>query len=260
MNSTIPIPARVCSIFACPNNVWRPVFSIFNTVNMMDPIRKRFGYGQLWPLRPVCSQNRAGSYNYAGSDFPHLIQFRSSKEGLDHNLIVQNRAGSDLNGLFRVLPNASGPEAGRCARIIGPGSGRTQPASFQFLHFQTWLRSFTDGSDHIVQNQLGSDLVLVDCQVLARRIRSGSKPVCKNHIRPASGYATLPIRSGSGPACLRDPLRRVYEIRSGGNLFNYKIKIKSKVYYHISGALVYILLYKERSTHTNSGRTVRNKF
>ena len=35
-----------------------PVFP----VNMPDPIRKRFGYGQLWPLRPACSQNRAGSY------------------------------------------------------------------------------------------------------------------------------------------------------------------------------------------------------
>ena len=31
-------------------------------VNMLDPIRKRFGYGQLRPLRPACSQNRAGSY------------------------------------------------------------------------------------------------------------------------------------------------------------------------------------------------------
>ena len=31
-------------------------------VNMPDPIRKRFDYGQLWPLRPACSRNRAGSY------------------------------------------------------------------------------------------------------------------------------------------------------------------------------------------------------
>ena len=30
--------------------------------DMPDPIRKRSGYGQLWPLRPACSQNRAGSY------------------------------------------------------------------------------------------------------------------------------------------------------------------------------------------------------
>ena len=31
-------------------------------VSMPDLIRKRFGYGQLWPLRPKCSQNQAGSY------------------------------------------------------------------------------------------------------------------------------------------------------------------------------------------------------
>ena len=39
MNSTIPIPTRVCSIFACPNNVWRPVFAFFNPINMLDPIQ-----------------------------------------------------------------------------------------------------------------------------------------------------------------------------------------------------------------------------
>ena len=46
-------------------------------VNMPDPIRKRFGYGQLWPLRPECSQNRPGSYmpystsrNHFSSVFP----------------------------------------------------------------------------------------------------------------------------------------------------------------------------------------------
>ena len=32
-----------------------------NWLNMPDPIRKRFCYGQLWPLRPACSHNRAGS-------------------------------------------------------------------------------------------------------------------------------------------------------------------------------------------------------
>ena len=47
---------------------------------MPDPIRKCFGYGQLWPLPPSCSQNQAGS------DFPHPIRFRSSKEGSDHAL------------------------------------------------------------------------------------------------------------------------------------------------------------------------------
>ena len=32
-----------------------------NRLNRPDPIRKRFCYGQLWPLRPACSHNRAGS-------------------------------------------------------------------------------------------------------------------------------------------------------------------------------------------------------
>ena len=41
---------------------WRKGLSLSNPVNMPDPTRKRFGYGQLWPLRPACSQNRTGSY------------------------------------------------------------------------------------------------------------------------------------------------------------------------------------------------------
>ena len=49
-------------------------------------------------------------------------------------------------------------------------------------HFQTRLRSSTDGPDHIsVQTQPRSDLVLAGlCEDLAKRIRFGSKPVCKN--------------------------------------------------------------------------------
>ena len=42
---------------------------------MPDPIRKRFGYGQLLPLRPACSRNRA---------FPHLIRSRSCEEDPDY--------------------------------------------------------------------------------------------------------------------------------------------------------------------------------
>ena len=67
-----------------------------------------------------------GRVVYAGSDFPHPIQFHSSKEGLDH--IVQNQLRSDVDDPVRIWLNGSGPEASRCARIIGPGSGRTQPA------------------------------------------------------------------------------------------------------------------------------------
>ena len=72
-------------------------------VNIADPIRKRLGYGQVWPLRPACSQNRAESYNYARYDFPHPFLFRFSKEGMDHT--VQNRPGPNLDGLVKVWPN-----------------------------------------------------------------------------------------------------------------------------------------------------------
>ena len=45
---------------------------------------------------------------------------------------MKNRPGSAPDGLVRRSPNGSGPEASLCARIMGPGSGRTQPARYQF--------------------------------------------------------------------------------------------------------------------------------
>ena len=74
-----------------------------------------------------------GHITYARSNFPHLIQLCSSKEGPDH--IVKNQTISNLDGLVRVWPNASGPEASWCARIIWPGSGRMEPAHYQFPTF-----------------------------------------------------------------------------------------------------------------------------
>ena len=44
----------------------------------------------------------------AGSDFPHLTRFGSSK-GLNH--VMQNWLGSDLDGLVRIWPNVYNPEA-----------------------------------------------------------------------------------------------------------------------------------------------------
>ena len=71
---------------------------------------------------------------YAGSDFPHPIRLGSSREGPDR--LVQNRPGSDLDGLVRFGPNASGQEASRCAKINGPGFGRAQLARYQFPTFR----------------------------------------------------------------------------------------------------------------------------
>ena len=71
---------------------------------------------------------------YARPDFLCLLWFCSSKEGLDH--IVQNWSGSNLYGLVWVWQNMSGLAASWCARIIGPGSGRTQLARYQFPTFR----------------------------------------------------------------------------------------------------------------------------
>ena len=127
-----------------------------NPINMPDPIRKCFGYNsQLWPLWPACSQNRAGYYM---PDPTSRIRFSSvfSKEGMDH--IVQNRPGSDLDGLVRVWPNTSGAEAGSCAGITWPGFWQNATGPLAVSHFQTRFRSSTDVPDNIVQNRPGYDV------------------------------------------------------------------------------------------------------
>ena len=52
------------------------------------------------------------------SDFPHMVQFHFSKEGMDH--ILHNQSRSTPGGLVRVWSNASGLEASWCAGIIRP--------------------------------------------------------------------------------------------------------------------------------------------
>ena len=78
---------------------------------------------------PANVQPQLGRIVYAGSDSP-IHSGPIFKKRPNH--IVQTRPGSDLDGLVRFWPNAFGPEASRCARIIGPGSGKTQPIYYQF--------------------------------------------------------------------------------------------------------------------------------
>ena len=120
-------------------------------INMLDLIRKCFGYSQFW------SSQHAARIRPDHACWILLPTSDSSEEGLDH--IVWNWPGSNLDGLVRFWPNTSGLEASQCARIIGPSSGRMQMAHY---HFQTQLPSSTDGPDYIVQNQPRSDLVLAD--------------------------------------------------------------------------------------------------
>ena len=143
-------------------------------------------------------QPESGQIVYAGSDFPHPFQLHFSKEDMDH--IVQNRPGSDLDGLVR--PNTSGPEASRCAGIIGPGFWQDATGPLPVSNFQTRSRSSTDVLDNIVQNQPGSDLILADCVTFWPNGSGPEASRCTRIIRPASGQCSpadpdrMQIRSG----------------------------------------------------------------
>ena len=132
---------------------------------------------------------------------PASVSAPFSKEGTDH--IVQNRPGSDLDGLVRVWPHVSGLEAS-CAGIIWPGFWQDANGPLPVSHFQTRFRYSRDVPDNIVQNQPGSDLVLADC---VRFWPNGSGPEasqCAKIILPLLAIASQPIRTGceSDPACL----------------------------------------------------------
>ena len=112
----------------------------------------------------------------AASCFPHSIWFCSSTDGLDH--IVRNRPGSNLvlGGHVGLWPNGSGPEASWWARIIGPGSGKTQPAR---IRFDSGWPCPVSGQTDLIWKQAG--------------VQESSGPVLANRIRTVSG----PV-----PACL----------------------------------------------------------
>ena len=173
-------------------------------------------------LRPVMTitasvQPVSARVVYAGSDFPHLFQFRFSKEGKDH--IVQNRPGSDLDDLVRVWLNTSGLEASRCTGITGPGFWQDATGPLPVSHFWTWLYSSTDILDNIVQNQPGSDLVLADC---VRFWPNGSGPEasrCARIIRPVSGRMQ-PVHyqfPTFGPGCILPQTSRIIFCKTSPN-------------------------------------------
>ena len=117
---------------------------------------------------------------------------------MDH--IVQNRPGSDLDGLVRAWPNKSGLEASRCAGTIGPGFWQDATGPLPFSHLQTQFRSSTDVPDNTVQSQAGSDLVLADCVSFWP---NGSGPEASRSARitwPASGqcFPADPDQMGIG--------------------------------------------------------------
>ena len=76
---------------------------------------------------------------------------------------VQNRPGSDLDGLARVWLHSSGLKASWCAGITGPGFWQDATSPLPLVQFQTRLRSSADVPDNSIQKQPGADLVLADC-------------------------------------------------------------------------------------------------
>ena len=96
---------------------------------MPDPIQKHFGYGRYGQHAARIRLDHICQIWLPASDSVPFF-----KKGPDHT--VQNQPRSNLDGLGRFWPSASGPEASRCARIIGPDSGRTQTACYQFPTFR----------------------------------------------------------------------------------------------------------------------------
>ena len=102
-------------------------------VNMPDPTRKHFGYGQLWPLRPACCQNRAGSYM---RDPTSCIRFSSFFPKKARIILYKTApypiwtAWSGFGQKHLVWKQAGVQESS------GPASGRTQRARYQFPSFR----------------------------------------------------------------------------------------------------------------------------
>ena len=149
---------------------------------MLGLIQKCSGY--VLHGRPACNRN------WARSEVPDLIslcpiQFHSCEEGRDH--IVQSQPGSNLDGLVMHWPNGSGLEASWCAGIIGPTSGGTQAACYQFPTFRLscvlpQTAFFMTAQSRCVQESLGP--LLANASVL---IQTG----CGSDPARLLGYSTF---------------------------------------------------------------------
>ena len=146
------------------------------------PDRKCFGYGQLWPLRPACSQNGARSYMpdpsfhiWFGSVFPKKAWTILCKTNLNPIWI----AWSGFGQMHLV-----------CTKLTEPGFWQNATSPLPVSHFQTRLRFSTDGPDYVVQNQAGSDLVLADCVRFGPNRSSVKASQCARIIWPTSGQCS----------------------------------------------------------------------
>ena len=126
-------PAR----YQFPASDFVPFFQRLPGPYCAKPARIRFGSGWLCQVvakqilpgsKPISKHHRARfSQNPAGPlPVSHFqIRLPSSTDGPEHSM--ENQPGTDLvlADCVRLGPNGSGPEASRCARIIGPASGQS---------------------------------------------------------------------------------------------------------------------------------------
>ena len=124
--------------------------------NHAGSIRKCTGYGQLWPLRPACGQNRAGSYM---PDPTSRIRFSSVFPKKAWTILCKTDPGPirmAWSGFGQHIWSGSKPvRRNHGARFLAE---RNRPATS--LPLRSWFGSSTDGPDHVMRNQPGSDLAL----------------------------------------------------------------------------------------------------
>ena len=117
---------------------------------------------------------------------------------------MQNRPGSDLDGLVRVWPNTSDLEAAGVPESLGPVSGRIQTARYQFITFR--LGSVLPQTSQITLCKTSPDpiwfwlIVSGFGQTDPLRKQAG----VQESSGPLLASAAKPIRTGceSDPACL----------------------------------------------------------
>ena len=112
--------------------------------------------------------------------------------------LPSKHAGSDLDAFWLCPVMASGSK--RCARIIGPGSGRMQPACYRFPTFR--LSYIFPKTTWVIMCK--TNLYLIQfwwlCQVWAKRIWSWSEQMWKNH--KTCFWPMLPGQSSSDANCI----------------------------------------------------------
>ena len=87
-----------------------------NPVNMPDPIRKCFGYSQLWLSRPMCSQNQARLYMPYQTSCTHFSSIFPKKAW-----IVLCKTDLDLIWMVWSGSGETHQKASWCAGITGSG-------------------------------------------------------------------------------------------------------------------------------------------